>query len=304
MPAAIHANMTITDWLMLFLLGFIWGASFFFIGVAVLELPPLTIVLIRVSIAAIVLWSILLIRGVELPTAPGVWLAFLVMGLLNNVISFSLIVWGQQYIASGLAAVLNGTVPIFTVLLAGFVLADEKINGQKIGGVILGFIGVLIMLSPAIDSDTPFYLLGQLAILGAALSYSFAGIFGRRFRELAISPMLAAAGQVTASTLILLPITLIIEQPFSLASPSLLTWFSLLSLAVVCTAFAYILYFKILASAGATNLSLVTLLVPVSAIVLGAMFLQESLSATQYAGMACIAVGLVVLDGRIWRLKR
>lgn len=298
---AINADMTLSDWLMLFLLAFIWGGSFFFVGVALKELPPLTIVLLRVGVAALVLWSVLIVRGIPIPRNPAIWLAFLTMGVLNNVIPFTLIVWGQQHIASGLAAIFNGTVPMFTVILATFLLNDEKINRQKIVGIVIGFIGVLIMFSPAIDNSAQLSLLGQLAILGAALSYGFAGIFGRRFRELKVTPMMTATGQVTGSALILLPITLIIEQPFSLPAPSIITWLCVLSLAAICTAFAYILYFKILASAGATNLSLVTLLVPVSAIVLGALFLEEALSPIHYLGMACIGAGLLVMDGRLWR---
>ncbi|SFF82947.1 Threonine/homoserine efflux transporter RhtA [Neptunomonas qingdaonensis] len=285
---------------MLIVLSILWGGSFFFVGVAVADLPPLTIVTLRVGLAAIALWSIALLMGLHPPKSVGIWIAFLGMGLLNNVIPFVLIVWGQTQIASGLASILNAATPIFTVVVAGILLPDERMTPLKLAGVAVGFIGVVVMIGlPAISGGDS--LLAQLAIIAATLSYAFAGVFGRRFKTMAINPIITAAGQVTASALVLAPITLMVDGPLDIAEPSLETWTAIVGLAVLSTAIAYVLYFKILASAGATNLMLVTLLVPVSAILFGSLFLNESLEVIHLVGMALIALGLSAIDGRIWR---
>ncbi len=285
---------------MLVVLSILWGGSFFFVGVAVADLPFLTIVTLRVGLAAIALWSIAFVMGLRPPNSAGVWAAFLGMGLLNNVIPFALIVWGQTQIASGLASILNAATPIFTVVVAGLLLPDERATPLKLAGVVIGFIGVAVMIGlPAIDGSGS--LLAQVAIIGAALSYAFAGVYGRRFKAMAINPIITAAGQVTASGLVLAPIAFTVDGPLDMAGPSLGTWAAIVGLAVLSTAVAYVLYFKILESVGATNLLLVTLLVPVSAILLGSLFLNETLKAVHFAGMALIALGLSAIDGRLWR---
>ena len=291
--------MGLNSWLLLLTLGIIWGGSFYFVGVAVTQVPPLTIVWIRVGLAALTLWAILLIFNIPNPKSTKTWLALMGMGLLNNAIPFSLIVWGQTQIESGLASILNATTPIFTVLIAGLLLSDEKFSTIKIAGVLLGFAGTIILIGPDVLSNADGNLLPKLAVLGAALSYGFAAVFGRRFKTLGIHPIATAAGQVTASAILLAPVVIVLEQPFSLPMPSMQVWFSLVALAIICTAFAYILYFKILSSSGATNLSLVTLIVPVSAILLGYFFLNERLSGTQLLGMTVIGLGLIVMDGRL-----
>ena len=282
---------------MLITLSVLWGGSFFFVGVAVAELPPLTIVTLRVGLAAITLWVIVLIMGLRPPKSIKIWLALIGMGLLNNVIPFSLIVWGQTHIASGLASVLNATTPLFGVVVAGLLLADERATPLKLVGVVVGFLGVVMMIGvPTLDMVGHGATLAQIAILVAALSYAFAGVFGRRFKGMGLSPVVIAAGQVTGSSLVLAPVALYIDGLPTLLgtdAPSLGTWVAILTLAVFSTALAYVLYFKILASAGATNIMLVTLLVPVSAILLGSFFLHEAL-----------AMGLAVIDGRLIRLVR
>jgi drug/metabolite transporter (DMT)-like permease len=263
-------------------------------------LPPLTIVTLRVGLAAIALWSIAIVLGHRPPKNSSVWLAFFGMGLLNNAIPFVLIVWGQTQIASGLASVLNATTPLFTVLVAGLFLPDERATPMKLIGVAVGFVGVVVMIgmpSAGEGGNT----IAQVAVLVASLSYAFAGVYGRRFKTMGINTIVTAAGQVTASTLILLPITLYIDGPLNLSAPSLGTWASIVGLAVLSTAVAYVLYFKLLESAGATNLLLVTLLVPISAILLGALFLNEATEAVHFAGMALIALGLSAIDGRLWK---
>ena len=289
------------EWAMLIALSLVWGGSFFFNGAAVRELPPLTVVVLRTGLGAAALWLFCRSRGVAILFNTPVWSAFFVMGLLNNVVPFSLIVWGQTHIASGLASILNATTPVFTVIVAHFFTRDERLTLNRMAGVVLGLAGVTVMIGPAVLSGLGAAILAQFAILAAALSYAFAGVFGRRFRELGVSPVATATGQVTASTLILAPVALLVETPWTLAMPSAPVWLSVLGLALLSTAFAYILYFRILAKAGATNVLLVTLLVPVSAILLGALILGERLEPRHFAGMALIAAGLAAIDGRLLR---
>ena len=205
MTSSIKTSMGTHEWLMLITLSVLWGGSFFFVGVVVAELPTLTIVALRVGLAAVTLWGIALMMGLRPPRNIRVWLAFVGMGLLNNVIPFSLIVWGQAHIASGLASILNATTPFFTVIVAGLLLTDEKVTPMKLTGVIVGFAGLVVMFgSTAAGAESN--LLAQIAVLGAALSYAFAGVFGRRFKQMNIDPILTATGQITASALILIPI--------------------------------------------------------------------------------------------------
>lgn len=300
MTASINHAMTPKVWAMLVLLSILWGGSFFFVGVAVNELPPLTIVTLRVGIAALTLWAIAIMIGLRPPKSLKVWTSFLGMGLLNNVFPFVLIVWGQTQIASGLASILNAATPIFAVIVAGVLLPDEQPTPLKWLGVILGFVGVAVMIGvPTLGGENN--LLAQLAIVAATISYAFAGVYGRRFKSLGISPIITAAGQVTASTLVLLPMALLVDGPLAVTAISASTWTSIAALAVASTACAYVLYFRILELAGATNVLLVTLLVPVSAIVLGALFLNESLQLIHLLGMALIAFGLSAIDGRLWQ---
>ncbi len=302
MSSSINTSMGAREWAMLLVLSLLWGGSFFFIGVAVVDLPPLTIVALRVGIAALALWSIALAMGLRPPRDVKIWGAFLCMGLLNNAIPFVLIVWGQTQIASGLASILNATTPLFTVVVAGMLLPDERATPLKLAGVTVGFLGVVVMLGvPAIGEGAS--TLAQVAIMGAALSYACAGVFGRRFKKMAVSPLVTAAGQVTASALVMAPIAWLVDGPLDVAGPSAGTWASIISLAVLSTAVAYVIYFKLLGSAGATNLLLVTLLVPVSAILLGSLFLNETLEGVHLVGMALIALGLSAIDGRLWKRR-
>ncbi|MCV2403407.1 DMT family transporter [Marinomonas sp. C2222] len=300
MKSTVAPSMTVKVWAMLILLSILWGGSFFFVGVVVNELQPLTIVTLRVGIAAIVLWCIAFIMGLQPPKSLKVWRAFLGMGVLNNVFPFILIVWGQTQIASGLASILNAATPIFTVAVAGLLLADERPTPLKLLGVMLGFCGVVVMIGlPALEGGGN--LIAQLAIVAATLSYAFAGVYGRRFKALGVNPVITAAGQVTASTFVLLPLTLWVEGDIDLKAISMTTWLAIIGLAVASTAIAYVLFFKILELAGATNTSLVTLLVPVSAIFLGAFFLDEVLEPMHFVGMLLIAIGFSAIDGRLWK---
>jgi drug/metabolite transporter (DMT)-like permease len=303
MTPSINTLMNARVWAMLILLSMLWGGSFFFVAVVVTDLPPLTIVTLRVGIAAITLWAIVLMLGLRPPKDGRVWAAFLGMGLLNNIIPFTLIVWGQTQIGSGLASILNAATPIFTVMVAGVLLPDERLTPLKLAGVAAGFIGVIVMIGlPALGGGGS--LVAQLAIITAALSYAFAGVYGRRFKTMGINPIITAAGQVTASTLVLVPIALTVDGPLDMTRISLETWSAITGLAVFSTAIAYVLYFKILELAGATNVLLVTLLVPVSAVLLGSLFLNESLQAIHLVGILLIALGLSAIDGRLWKREK
>lgn len=299
-----QTRMGLAEWLLLLALSVLWGGSFFFVGVAVKQLPPLTIVTLRVALAALALLAVVRLLGRRMPREAAAWRAFFGMGLLNNVIPFCLIVWGQTQIASGLASILNATTPLFAAVVAHVMTRDEKMTRNKLAGVLFGLAGVAVMVGPAALAGLGDRLLPQLAVLGAALSYAFSGIFGRRFKALGLPPLQTAAGQVSASTLMLAPAALIIDRPWSLPTPGTDALLAVLGLALLSTALAYILFFRILATAGATNLMLVTFLIPVSAILLGVLLLGEELELRQFAGMALIAIGLLAIDGRavaLWR---
>ncbi|HEV2602314.1 MAG TPA: EamA family transporter [Microvirga sp.] len=289
------------EWAMLVVLSVVWGGSFFFVGVAVKEWPPLTIAGLRVALAALALHAVLRVTGTPLPRERAVWRAFFGMGLLNNAIPFSLMVWGQGHIASGLAAILNAATPLFTVLVAHAFTRDERLTGLRLSGVLVGFAGVAVMIGADALASLGVHVLAQLAVLLGTVSYAFAGVYGRRFRALGVQPLVTATGQVTASSLVLLPLALVVEQPWRMGVPSGATIAAILALALVSTAFAYILYFRILARAGATNVILVTFLIPVSAILLGATVLSERLEPRHFAGMALIGIGLAFIDGRLVR---
>lgn len=301
---AINSSMGPVEWSLLIALSVLWGGSFFFVEIAVDSFEPLTVVALRVGLAAIALNVIALVVGLSTPWDKRLWIAFLGMGLLNNVIPFSLIVWGQTYIASGLASILNATTPFFTVVAAHYLTRDEKMSGGRLIGVMLGFIGVVIMIGPGAMERPGANTLAQLAVLGAAVSYACAGIFGRRFRNLGCSPLVAATGQTTASSLVLVPLALLLERPWMLPLPPMEAWEAILGLALFSTVLAYILYFRILATAGATNLLLVTFLIPVTAILLGILILGEPLESKHFAGMGFIGLGLVAIDGRPVQILR
>jgi drug/metabolite transporter (DMT)-like permease len=261
------------------------------------------LVLFRVGLAAIALVVMVYATGYSLPRSAALWGAFLVMGVLNNLIPFSLIFWGQTRITGGLAAILNATTPLFTVVLAHFLTQDERLTPNRLAGVVLGIVGVIVMIGPDALRDLGLHLLAQIAVLGAALSYALAGIFGRRFRD--VPPVVSAAGQVTATTVLMAPLVLLLDQPWPSLALSVQTWGAILGLALLSTAIGYLLYFRILASAGATNLLLVTFLIPVSAIVLGSSLLGEQLAGQHVAGMALVGLGLAAIDGRpLRRLRR
>lgn len=284
------------EWSLLVLLSILWGGSFS--KVALAELGPFTIVFFRVALAALALNIVASAIGASLWRAGTPWRQLLVMGALNNALPFSMIFWGQTTIASGLASILNATTPLFTVVVAHIFTRDERMTVRKLVGVLAGLAGVAILIGPDLGGS----IWGQIACLAAALSYAFAGIYGRRFKALGVQPLQAATGQLTASAMLIPPIMLLAEPAWPM--PSAVTWSAVVGLALLSTALAYVLYFRILAAAGATNLLLVTFLIPVTAALLGAVFLGERLELRQFAGMALIGLGLVAIDGRIWARLR
>ena len=295
-----------TEWLMLLGLSVLWGSSFLFFALLAAELPTLTVVLGRVGFAALALNLLLVLRGTPMTRAMP-WRAFAVMGLLNNVVPFLLFAFAVTRIPSGLASILNAATPIFTVLAAHALSRDERLTVAKIIGVGCGFAGVVVLVGPGFLGGLGLLgglgqadALGQACCLLAAISYAFAGLYGRRFRGLA--PMHVATGQITASTALVLPAALIVDRIWTLASPSPTAWAAFAGIALLCTAAAYILYFAILARAGATNLLLVTFLLPASALLLGALVLAEPVTPRALAGMALIGAGLAAIDGRLLRI--
>ena len=284
-------------WSELFLLGLVWGGSFLAIRIALDEVPVVTAVLHRTGWAMLVLWIVVLAARLPIPREPQIWGAFLVMGLLNNVIPFGLMSWGQLYIETGLTSILNAATAIFGVLVAALVFADERLTLRKGIGVGLGFLGVATAIGLSNLATFDLRSTAQLAVLAGTVSYAFASAWGRaRLGHLA--PQVAAAGMLTGSTVVLLPAALIIDGPISFDLQPV-TWAAIAYYALIATAGAYLLYYRVLAMAGSGNLMLVTLLIPPVAIILGTLLLGEELHPRAYAGFALLVLGLLILNKTI-----
>lgn len=284
------------EWLLLMVLSILWGGSFLFVEIAVKQIKPFTLVFARVSLASFVLLLIIYLTGRKMPSSPFLWLSFLILGVFNNLIPFSLIAWGQTRIDSSLAAILNATTPIFSVVLAHFLTREERMNFNRIVGVLCGWLGVIILIGIKAFKTMDIEFLSQIAILIASCSYALAAIFGRRFKDM--DSIIVAAGMLCCSSIMLLPLSLIFDHPWQMQI-SIKTLACVISLSVVSTAFAYLIYFYILAKSGATNILLVTFLIPVSAIFLGMTILNEQLRYSDFAGMLLIFIGLIIIDGRL-----
>jgi drug/metabolite transporter (DMT)-like permease len=260
-------------------------------------------VLLRVSIAASALWLFLLVRRQAVTLPRGALPAFFILALLNNVLPFILFARAQKEIASGLASILNATTPIWGVVVAHVFTRDERMTPAKIAGLLFGFGGVVVMIGADFLAGLGTGLAAQLACLVATLCYALAGVYGRRFRVMGISPVTVSTGQLSVAALVMLPLVLLFEPPWLMAPPSPSAWAAMIALALFCTAFAYILYFQLIASAGATNSLLVTFLIPITAILLGSLVLGERLEPRHFAGMALIFMGLAMIDGRLLRIR-
>lgn len=259
---------------------------------AVLTVPLFTIVLGRVSIAALALLIVLTISGTGIPKGRRIWLAFFGMGIFNNVIPMSLIVFSQNSISVGLASILNSITPLFTILVAHMTTNDERLTFRKLVGISFGIMGVVMLMGPELVDNFGVAALGEWACLGAALSYACANTFGRRFVQLGTKPMQTAFGQVVASTVILAPLVIVVDQPWMISDPGFLPVLSILALGLFCTALAYVIYFQILARSGATAIALVTFMIPPSAILMGWLALGEQISSQDFLGLSLIGVGL------------
>jgi drug/metabolite transporter (DMT)-like permease len=289
-------TMSGTDWILLIILSVLWGGSFFFAKIALDAFPPLTLAFLRVAIAAIIL--LIVVRAMGLLQLPDreTWPSYVLVAIINNVLPFTLIFWGQTHITSGLASILNATTPLFGVIVAHLATDDDRLNAARATGLGIGFAGVVIMLGPDLLGEIGTNLAAQLACLSAALLYAVSGVYARRFRG--TPPMVVSASQMCASTVMLLPLALFIDCPWTLPAPSIRAAGAVIGLAALSTALAYLIYYRVLARAGATNLLLVTFLIPVSAILLGVLVLNEALVFRQLVGMAAIAAGLAAIDGR------
>jgi drug/metabolite transporter (DMT)-like permease len=290
------------DWLLLVILSILWGGSFFFNGVALRELPPLTVAFARVALGALCLLAVIGPLGGTLPKRAVDWWPFAVMGLVNNVIPFSLFLVAQTMVSSGLAAVVNATTPLFAVMVMA-ATGEERMTGRRIAGVLIGIGGVALLRAPSLSvSDQA---LGIALCLGAAFSYGFAGFWGRRALA-GVPPLTSATAQLICSTPIIAVIAGFTERPWALPMPGGATWAALAGLATLSTALAYILFFRILNRSGAVNVVLVTLLIPVTAILLGVWILNEPYSANEIVGALIIAASLLVIDGRalVWLRRR
>ena len=291
-------TMTGRSWALLVLLSLLWGGSFLFVELALRDLPPLTVVFGRVALAALTLHLYVLLTGQRMPTDSKLWRAFFVMGLLNNLLPFTLIVWGQVYIEGGLASILNATTPIFTVVLAHFLTVDERMTPNKVAGVCLGLVGVTVLIGPEALGGVGGNVFAQLAVVAATICYALAGIYGRRFKG--VPTTFTATGMLTATAVMMVPLVVGLEQPWHLR-PDTSTVLAVLGLALLSTAAAYLIYFYVLLVAGATNVLLVTLLIPVSAVLLGVFILGERLHWTAFVGMVLVLTGLLAVDGRVVR---
>lgn len=299
----VRPTMSVADWARLAALSVLWGGSFLFMRVLAPEVPPLTIVFGRVAIGAVALGVALAGLRQPLPRGRPIWLAFAGMGVLDNLVPFALLAWGERHVSAGLAAIVNATTPVFSILVAHWLGTDERLTPARLVGVGLGLAGVVVLLGPQAlaggGSEQGLAVWAVLACLLAALSYGFANIFGRRFRRLGLTTLAVSSGQLVATSAMSLPLMLLVDRPWSLPTPSPVAWAALAALGLLSTGLAYLIFFRLLASAGAVNTSLVTLLVPVSALLLGWLVLDEAPGPAALAGLGLIAAGLLAIDGRV-----
>jgi len=298
---SVQQRMGGAEWGYLLALSAAWGGVFMFNRLALADFPPLTAVMLRLAIAAPLLLALVHAQGARMPRSPRLWAEFFVMGLLNNALPFTLFVWAQQSISSGLASIINALTPVATALVCHVMTADEKLTRAKLAGVLLGFMGVSALIGPGAFAGLGHDVIAELVALLAPISYAFAGLWGRRFRALPVA--VPAAGMVTCSAITMVPLALLRDHPWTIA-PSAIVWGAVIAQAVIATALAYWLYFRILKTAGATNLLLVTVLMPPMALILGAIVLGERFSESAFLGLGLIFLGLAAIDGRVLRWFR
>jgi drug/metabolite transporter (DMT)-like permease len=288
--------MSLRNFLTLLILSLIWGASFLFIKVAVATIPPLSVAFGRTSLAAVLLYVVLRSRGLRMPGRSPVWGTFLLMGFFNGAVPYTLITWAEIHIDSGLAAIVNALMPLFTVLLAHLFTGDERLNWMKIVGIFLGFLGVVALIGPAVLKGLGKDVLAQLAVMAAALCYAIAVIYGRRLKD--ITPLVSATGQLFCAAFLTLPMVLVFNDPWAL-SPSFISVAALTCLSLLGTALAYLLYYYLLPRIGSTNLSLVTYLIPVTGVFWGALLLGERLHWSAFLALVLILAGIAGVNNRL-----
>ncbi len=287
-------TLTARTWSELILLGVIWGMSFLAIRIALDTIPVITSVFHRVFWAALALWIVIIFQRQPVPSDPKVWGIFLIMGLLNNVLPFSLMAWGQLYVETGLTSILNAATAIFGVLLAALFFRDERLTKTRLLGVGLGFLGVSITIGLRQFSNLNPSNLGQVAILAGTLSYAFAAIWARSHMS-ALPPKIAAAGMLTGSAILMTPVMLLVDGVPTFTLP-LQTWLAIAYYALLATAGAYLLYYRVLQQAGSGNVLLVTLIIPPIAILMGALVRDEALPPRAFIGFTVLAIGLLILS--------
>lgn len=288
-------------WALIAILSILWGGAFFLIEIGLRSFPPLTLVFARLALAVPPMWLAMRLMGERLPTGLRIWALLTVVGALNCALPFALFFWGQQYLDSGYASILNATTPLWGVITAHFLTSDEKATPARILGVVAGMAGIIVMVGPEAMKGLSDNLLAQIACLVSTVFYSFAAIYGRRLSQSALTPMAVATGQTITAALLMIPLVLIVDQPWTIAGPSTPSTLAAITLALFSTALAYTLYFRLIDRSGASNAQLVAFLMPILAVILGILFLGETLSVEQIAGAALIAIGLVILDGRLFR---
>lgn len=293
-----------TGWLLIGILSILWGGAFFLIEVGLRSYPPVTLVFMRLALAVPPMWIAMRMMGERLPTGRRIWGLLAVVGALNCALPFILFFWGQQYLDSGYASILNATTPLWGVITAHFLTSDEKATPARITGVLTGMAGIIVMVGPAAMKGLSHNLLAQLACIISTIFYSFAAIYGRRLSQSELTPMAVATGQTMMAALMMVPVVALVDQPWTLATPRLDSTLAGATLALLSTALAYTLYFRLIDRSGASNAQLVAFLMPILAVILGIVFLGESLSDGQVAGAVLIAIGLAILDGRLFARLR
>lgn len=297
--------MKLADWLLLLLLSLLWGGSFFFNEIVLRQLAPFTLVFARVSLAAIFLWIFIFFsRGkksfASTKISKQLIITSLVLGIFNNFVPFSLIVWGQQFIEGGEASIINAAAPLFSAILGQFIRGGEKLTKNRIIGLIVGWFGVFLLVGQSGSLEAGNILYGRLAVLGASLCYALGALYGKRFN---FPPIVLSAGMLSAAAIYLLPFVIFIDKPWGINIETG-TLLSMISISLFSTALAYLIYFKLLVRVGATNLLLVTFLIPLTALILGLLFLGETPGWRAYLGFGIITAGLLIVDGRfIWKKK-
>ncbi|MEX1146849.1 MAG: DMT family transporter [Sphingomonadales bacterium] len=296
--------MGLIEWVFLFSLALLWGTAFAMTVIGLGELPPFTLAFGRIFVAALTLLALIRLFGTRLPRGGEAWRAIITSAFIGNAIPFSLIAWGQQHIPSSLSGVLMATAPLFTLVIAHFSTVDERMTGAKAAALLLGFVAVVVLVGPDALGGVASSVTGQLALLGAAFCYAGASVYGRRFRTMNLKPLPLAGAQLSAASVMMVPVVLALEQPWLIAMPSITGWLAVMELGVVATALPYIIYFRVLAVGGATNLMLVTFMVPVVAVTTGALMLGEMLEVRHFVATGILILSLAAIDGRIFKWWR